>query len=305
MRKGFITMGAVLMLAVLTTGCQQVTSLTSGLADGFTDTIAGSIDPERLYYDLSSLINSPEDLENSIGNDYLGRRITFTAMAVTDPEVIEFDEDEGGNQTYILAVISRNIENGFYLNVEGIDEKPAAGDIIEITGVVEGYIYEVIDNENVKALDITAEKIAVKELEENPSLENNIKVTKFKNSGSFQFRNAQLSENEIILYYEFTNGGEEGTAPLIDKLEFMQGDAMLTRSSKSSAIEVDPQALEGSLFNIEKTLPGKTFLYYVVLRAEDHEIDLTTDPIQIYQYDDEFNCLNEYELPVEAEEVTE
>lgn len=293
--KNIRTVIIILLLMGCVAGCQSISfSLKAGGGRPATD---------EIYNDLKYLISYPDRLERLGYQEYLGKKITFTAIVLSDPENLEFDDEEG--QRYISAAIVRNRDQEFLLNTNGIDKEFAVGDIIQISGSIEGYIYHIVDHENVKILDIKASAITRKEPEDNPDTQNKITITNSNGTGSFVFKEAQLTKDSfrdvVLLYFEFINEDSNEIAPPVNRLIFAQGDYYLSASIFNVDAELNPSALKGGSIT-DPTLPGKTFLYYIVLAPEDVNIGAGDGPIEVYYHDDDFNCLNMVEVPVEIME---
>ncbi|MFV0400279.1 MAG: hypothetical protein ACK5LX_06620 [Oscillospiraceae bacterium] len=299
----------VLLLSVMlllgATGCDQINELVDSALDanaGGTTGSTSSANTDKLYSDLSSLIGSPDGLERSY-NDYLDKKITFTAMILSEPEEWDFDEEDGGTQTYMLAAISRNDNSEFLINVEAIPEasRPADGDIVSVTGKIDGTIYTIYDNEKSDFIDFVASDITPKEPTGEPDTANKIPVTSWNAEGDISFVSAELTQDvlsdAILIYFEFTNTGSEDAAPPIGKITFYQGDTLLTTSIHSVKAELNPSALSSSMVP-EKTVKGKTFLYYAALKPSNSSLSITGDPLEAYQWDDDFNCTNMVIIPI-------
>ena len=279
-------------------GCQMAIDLMDTAASSVSGVGIGT----AFYADLSSMINSPDRLYNSSSYDgYLDKNITFTAMVLSEPEMLEFDEEDGGPRRYISAAIARNERNYMLVDVDDLEDIPLPGEIVEIQGQIKGYIYYVEDNQNVNKLDVKAGKMTVKEPEDNPDTGNQITFNENYAKGIIEFKEAvqqkdSFDKNITVLYFEFTNNETTDQTSPIDKVTFYQGDTYLRAVSSQVQSGVDPQAMWHMVTNATK--PGKTFLYYVVLRTEDNEQEMTSDPVTAYFYDDDYNCLNEIEILV-------
>lgn len=298
MKKIFVLLLSTMLLLGVT-GCKQIDDLVSSALDVTTEGVTGSTgsaNTDKLYADLSYLISSPDGLEDSY-NDYLGKKITFTAMVLSEPEEWDFDEEDGGAQTYMWAAISRNANDEFLINVGDIPEasRPANGDIISLTGNIDGTIYTIYDNEKSDFIDFIASDITPKEPADEPDTTNKIPVSSWNAKGDVSFVSAELTQDTfddvVLLYFEFTNTGDADAAPPIEKITFYQGDNRLSTSIHSVDAELNPSALNGTMMP-EETIVGKTFLYYTVLKSGDSTMSITGDPLEAYIWDDDFNCTN-------------
>lgn len=282
-----IIMGALLLVGL--TGCQKVSDMVGGTATG-ADT--------KMYQDISSIMGDPDKLDNSTGKEYLQKDITFTAYILNDPEALEL---EGTTKQYISAVIARNSKDYMLINVDDLDEVPAAGSYATVSGSMNGYIYYTADNQNVKIVDLKAKKITAKETEDNPSTENKVSIDDGLTKGSIVFKEAEFTKDNfgrdaVLLYFEYTNEDNRDEVPAINTITFRQGDTYLGSNSYRVEAEIDPGALDTLATNT--TPQGKTSLYYTVLYPLDSEVTLTSDSVTANYYDDDFNCLNEVEIAV-------
>jgi len=294
-------------LAVLLAGVTMLTSLTGcekviELMDSATESISGTTIDGRFYSDLKLMMDSPERLyNNSTYSSYIEKSIAFTALVLSEPEILDFDEEDGGPRQYISATIARNEDEVMLVDVNDLEEVPGIGEVVEIRGYVNGYIYYVVDNQSISKLDVKAQKITVKEPEDNPDTGNEISFNGYLENGTIVFRDAELTEDTfkqqvLLLYFDYTNTGDIDSLSPIERITFYQGDTYIARTGARAETELDSQALAHNAANLAKS--GKTCLYYMVLAPEDKEQELTLDPLTAYFYDDNYNCLSRVEISV-------
>ncbi|MFV0352891.1 MAG: hypothetical protein ACK5JF_11390 [Oscillospiraceae bacterium] len=256
---------------------------------------SGPKDPEEVYQALEYLITIPTSTET---HSITGKKITFTATALTDPEQYDFDEEDGGTQTYVYACIEREHDYVFLLNVDALDTPPAAGDVFSVSGSVEGYIYSTVDNSREEILDVFAKEITML----TPNYDNyytnsNVDVGQY----TYTFRDAYLTSDTmgpaVVLYYEFTNNSNDDAKPDLDRFYIDQNEVTMGFSNFPVSLELDPGALSDGMMP-EDTKAGSTTLYYTILTLD---VDVTADPLEIFFYDDDFNLKNLVTVPVIAE----
>lgn len=263
-----------------------------------------SSESDKLYADLDTLISSPETLDSSL-NDYLDEEITFTAVVLSDPEEWEFDEEDGGTQLYVWAAISRNDYDELLINIDSIPEAdyPADGDIIIVTGAIEGTIYSIEDGEQSDFIDFMASEITPIDPDFDPDTANKITVGRGSPEGEISFVSAERTKDSfgdvVLLYFEFTNTGDTSIAPATGEITFYQGDNLLTTSIHSVDAALDSSALDATMLP-GKTAAGKTSLYYTVLTPDDSSQSITGEEIEAYRWDDEFNCTNMVFISIDA-----
>lgn len=299
MNKLFAALLAVALL-LGATGCDAITGAVEGIT-GAVSEVAGAVGDavsgpsgDELYSALDSLMSNPS------GSTSLSGKFTFVAMIISEPEEISFDEDEDGVvHTYQMAVISRNDDDYFFLEVTDLTDRFAPGDIVEITGEANGTIYWTEDNKQVEVLDIFAHGVKAAEIEEAELNEGpSVEVANWQGSGTVTFLGAHYAKDSfgpaIALYFEFQNTGSKDAPPPLSDLYYFHGDTEAT-TTIFGLDEVDPGFLNAANAGIaEKTFAGKTNRYYVALKAgEDLEA-----PLFIETYDDYFNMTTQIILPI-------
>lgn len=274
---------------------------------------SGSMDSDKLYSELSSAADNPDSLRN---NALLNKKITFTALVVSDPETFEFDAADGGDAEYVYAVISRNVDSEILLNVNKLEKKPAMYDLVSVTGTMVGSVSGVVDNKTQYVLDITVDSLEFVEASDTPQNTSNISMEEsypLNQKATFTFTGGGIAQdishnNVALMYFNFANEGENDWDPKLPlgRIDFYQGDTRLRITSSvaaSSSIKesLDPQALEAHGSQSEKTLPGKTNLYYFLLIADEDGVSVEEGtPITARFYDDDFNLVSEVEIPLSA-----
>lgn len=276
------------MLGALNTASAEENSITSR--------------PDALYSELARLAADPESVENS---DLFDKEITFTVMVFSEPELFEFDEVDGGNQNYIWAGLSRDMDNAILINVDNIQDIPDPYEVISLTGTITGYVYSVEDNETVSVVDVAAASWTALTPSETPAGTQNIQIADTAYSdlkGTFTFKEAQLTADVFgaptaIVYFEFANEGTEDWAPPVRRLDFYQGDELLNLTISDVDAAIDGSALD-AFSAPDDTLVGKTNLYFLTMNGTE-EFPLTADtPISACYYDDDFNLVSQVDIPL-------
>lgn len=282
---------SLLMLSVLLASCSEVTSLLDNNGSG----------TDNMYTELSSLASHAKDIDKS---DLLDKKITFSALVISKPEMMEFDEEDGGSQKYVYAIIARNISSPFLINVSNVETNIEPNTIFTVTGTPVGIVYSVIDNKTVNILDIKAEKMEIKEAPDSQVSTGNITLTDTAYhdlTGTFEFKNGVLTTGSLnsstaLVYFDFTNNGKREWAPPVSRLLFYQNEHLLKTSIFSVNATLDPSALDG-VAGPEATYPGKTNLYYIKLVSDTETAPVTADaPIYARYFDDDFNLAGESEI---------
>jgi len=299
MKKGLKSLIAMVCCAGVmfaSTACDDVLKTLEEALEGV-DAIA-SMTEEEVYSDLKYLIENPATQEHKLFKE----EITFTAMIYSDPEEVEFEDDDTV-YLYQDAVIAR-CDDFFVLNVTDLKTTPQMGEVISVTGVVVGSLYWIEDNKQIDILDVTMKSFEVMNPDfENPSAKNLFSVTPSLSSVkcNLTFTQAQkataMNNEYIVVYCDFTNNDTKPRAPRISSLALWQGDAYLSQSNMPftlEGIELRSDALKGEAF-ADETKAGDTVTYYYVLSSEDV---VTDAPIEVYQYDDDFNLIGFAEIPL-------
>jgi len=284
MKKRLLALALVLTFVLLFTACDEIGS-------------TFSTNPEDVYSELDTLVNSPDRTTNLTGS------FTFVAYIACEP----FEQElEGTTYMYQEVYISRNLQNSIYLDVTGITETLPENSYATITGKINGSIYWTEDNKKVEVLDIKASKMAAfTPSEDEPNTENNLQLSRLSTKGTYEFVGAHRAkssfEDVIVLYFNYTNTGADTNTKINDvdymltkKADIYHGDSKLKTTSQS-AKELDPNALNATDMQAY-TYSGKTQLYYMTFAANK---DVAADePIYIEVYNDNFECTNIIEVPV-------
>ncbi|MCL2654525.1 MAG: hypothetical protein FWD65_02335 [Coriobacteriia bacterium] len=277
-----------LSVALMLTGC-SASSITSKL-----DSI-GAPAGEDLYQKLNTAISSPDRAKSS---DLPGT-FTFTAKALSDPANVTVD---GKDCVYISARISRNINDDFAIDLTDLAaaSRPAKGDLVKVTGKLDGTVYWTEDSKRVSLLDIKASKIEkLPESTIKPSTKSTVTV----GSAQYTFAGAHFGTDAlgkvVIIYFDFTNKATADASPDLRKFFVFQGDGLLD-SEGISVKGADPHALAANGPGIaDKTYAGKTQRYYMAYEvSKDPGKDSKTAYVCLY--DDDFNQTNEIALPLAA-----
>lgn len=299
--KTILATSMALLLSVSAVACNPSDILGSaGSAIG--EATGTSLSGEALYSALDSAISSPT---GSSADDLYGKTITFAAYVLTDPEVMSFDEEEGGDQSYVYAAIYRNDYSEVMINVDKLSPAPIAGDYIQVTGSVIGSIYGTVDNERVEFLDFKADSYTPYTPTESYTTAPSFTVTDRDQSGTIEILGSYLTQDSfeepaIICYFNFTNDSSESMAPPLDFLDFYCGNSYLEVSSSFFTLDDPPRsdALEGDTF-ADEVYAGKTQLYYVVLSPDLEDPELSFENyLYVDLSDDEFNWLVSVEVPI-------
>lgn len=288
----------------------------SGCGEGGNSDIEVKNNNDDIYYALDGLIDNPSgQIPEAVSNEF-----TFTAMIVSDPYDMSFDE-ETEEYIYQNAVIARNAEGGFMLDVSDV-ESAEPGDVVSITAVVKGLIYNTIDNERVEVLDLTAKKMEKRD--PNFDLESsNVKEIKTKDKDvTIEFEKAFMedqsgvtndpadanysiglkNEDTLIVYIKYTNNGDSDAKPIASDYGYMYlGGTRMKNTTIHSNLEVEENRLLADSF-VETTFPGKTQEYYLEIAP-----DVTGEggvqegvSLEFENYDDDFNLIHYLSLPVEV-----
>ena len=273
----------VLSLFFLLAGCSAVDELTGAVTDSSSS--GEETSANTLYEDLNTHIMNPSSpyLPASLEGSF-----TFYAMILSDSHEMTFDDDTSG--IYYEAAISRNAKDYFFLNVTDVEGEFNPGDIIEVTGELNGLVYWTEDNSQVDILDIKASEIepfTPEEIEPNTT-----GVVTLEDGNEIEFIGAHMSRDSfddvIVVYFSFTNNGKTDATPVFSRF-YVEYNAEEVSTTIFPPEEVDPRALESSSFS-DSTYAGKTQLYYKV-----YSIPSTAsadEPIYFLGYDDEFRMID-------------
>ena len=270
----------VLSLFFLLVGCSAVEDLTSNITGSDGDS-SGNASASTVYEDLNTHIINPSSpyLPASLDGNF-----TFYAMILSDSHEMTFDDDTGG--IYHEAAISRNAKDYFFLNVTDVEGEFAPGDIVEVTGELNGLVYWTEDNSQVDILDIKASKIAPYTPEEIEP--NTTGIFTLEDGNEVEFIGAHRStdnfDDVIVVYFSFTNHGSKDAAPNFSSF-YVEYNTEEVSTTIFPPEEVDSRALESGNFG-DSTYAGKTQLYYKVYTIPSTAS--ADEPIYFLRYDDSF-----------------
>ena len=280
---------AVLLLVsmVWLCGCSAVNDVVNQVADSVT----AKMSDEDMYSELSRLIGYPDGLSRTD----LDGKFTFIAMVMDEGEEIFF-EDENYTGYFYAAYISRNWDDFFYLETTDLEVEFVSGDIVKVTGVLDGSIYWTEDNKQVEVISIKASAIeAYTPAEIEQSNESSITMP---DGNTIEFVGAHATEDSfgraIAVYFKYTNNGSTDSAPTLRDFYVEYGGEEAS-STIFGLDEVDSSALELGVGITDKTFAGKSQLYYIAYEGEAQDDD---NAICFSQYDDEFRCTYDYDLVV-------
>lgn len=248
-------------------------------------------DEEEIYSRLSSLISYPE---GSAG--VLDSKFSFVAVLLGDIEEMEFDDAESG--LYYPAYISRNEDDFFYIEASAIEQEFHEGDMVKVTGSLNGTIYWTEDNEQVEVLDVMASAMEAYEPEAIEPDYSGIALD--KNGNEIELYGAHATKDSfndaIIVYFTYKNNGSDSSAPSLGQY-YVEYNGEQVGTTIFSIDEVDAGALEASGAGLTtETYAGKTQLYYAAFSVPGGLVE--DEPIYFLIYDDEFRLTDGCALTV-------
>lgn len=243
------------------------------------------------YATFASAVASPS---GSTAGDYEGDSVEFAAMIYSEPFVMESDDEDINGDKYVVAYISRDFQNYILLNVEDAKDVPGLYETTVVHGKVDGYIYSTSDSGKEEALNIKVSEFT-KLKSEDVKVEEGSSYT--MNDGTkVTFTRAQVTtdtfgETVAVIYYEIEMGDSVVGSSYLQELELYQGDNFLDSSIFSVNAETDPNAMQASYSGLKE---GEKALVYCVYSG----LTDATTPITVEAYDDNFNMVYFYELPL-------
>ena len=279
----------LLVSAILLCGCSTVGDFVNQLADSSSPKMT----VEDMYSELDRLIGYTAGMERTD----LNGSFTFIAMVADSGEEMFF-EDEDYTGFFYFAYISRNWDDGFYLETTGLDTDLESGDIIKVTGELDGTIYWTEDNDKVEVVSVKASAVEPYTPEE--LVTSNSPSFTLSNGDTIEFIGAHATEDiigeAVVVYFKFTNNGESAAAPNLRDfiVDYDGSEASMTILGLD---EVDSSALSMGIGLTDKTYAGKSQLYYIAYSGKK---DIDSDFICFSRYDDEFRCTYDYDIPVAA-----
>ena len=258
---------------------------------------------EKMYAEIDNQIARP-------GSRRLVQEHEFTAMILSEPIELNVDQED---RTYLVATISRRLNQYFLLDITDTEDYPSAGEVIKLAGTVDTVIYwneKIITSEQFNTSFEKQEQLLGLKLNHyelsppeqvEPASEKSIATRYYDNTGTIAFLNAHFIEEKYrgdwaVVYFNFTNTGEKETDVMLNRLWFTFGDEvhMKPKNSTFKPEEQEPGAING-LSNY-KVQPGETVLCYVAFKVRDGNEDQNV--IHIDRYDDDFNWTNSFEIPI-------
>lgn len=258
---------------------------------------------EDTYHQLDYLLNQSSSTRLS---SWYGNPIEFLAWIVSDvfESEITTTTDEGSEtsmQNFQYARIARN-ENYLILNVDNLTEYPASGDFVVISGNIAGSIgYD----DDFFSSDLEIEVTSFEPLTEkniNIQSSDTFTVDTKLSKGDITFtkatKNAGVDNESIILYFDFTNTGDNATQSPIKRFYVSQGDSFLMRDT--TIVKDGLISDVTSIIEVETPI-GETHSYYYPFSPAEGEF-LSDADITISFLDDDFDLVYEYTLPLSETE---
>ncbi|TLG72890.1 hypothetical protein [Culicoidibacter larvae] len=247
----------------------------------------GSVD----YSALSSMASSPAS-SSALSQD---ETVTFTAFMISDPYETTVDNVP---KTYIDVMIARNPDKPIYVDVTDITVPTKSGDIISVTGKVDGYLYWTEEGTTEEALNILGESIVLNE----PTGAENVASGSYttEDNITYTFDKAVYADNTMyenegyiyVYYYVDNKSGSMASGRLDSVFYLFRGDNELNNTFAMFAdIEHPSNAENFSMTGFVKE--GQKIYGYNSFTAEGE------GPLEITVYDDDFNVVFSQELPVE------
>lgn len=245
-------------------------------------------------FDYADFAFAVADPSGTSAGAYDGKPIEFAAMIYSEPFVMESSEEDINGKQYVYAVISRDFEHYILLNVHDIKEVPAFGEVVNVKGKVDGYIYSTDEGGKEEALNITVNELSILKEEtvdvkesESYTMSDETKVT---------FKRAQVSEDTfgepvVVVYYEIEMGERVTGSSYLQELELYQGDTFLETTIHPINAQLDANAMQAAHSGLKEGEKALVYSTYGILQD-------TTTPISIEAYDDNFNLVYYYELPL-------
>ncbi|MCL1918992.1 MAG: serine/threonine protein kinase [Peptococcaceae bacterium] len=184
-----------------------------------------TLSDDDLYNALSQSISFPLDAKS----DDFPKTITFTAKITGKAKTMEGKDDH----IYMPALIARNSEE-FLLDVSSIEDSPKVGEIISVTGTLNGSISWEEKNNQHSILDINVESFKPVEqknvhINTGPKLEVS---SRDLSAGTFDFKGAHFTKDEtgrdaIAIYFTFSSTAKHSSIYsgwIKDKLYISLGD---------------------------------------------------------------------------------
>ena len=257
------------------------------------------------YKDFDRMIKNPTyDIPESLYDD-----ITIRLVMVSNPFDLSFEDT--GTTSYQEAMIARNYENIFLVDVSNIDPVPS-GTILDIKGYINGSIYNEAEGDTVNYLDFVAKKSTVikdfKSVESSPILTledgSTVEIQGIYSTGKEEYLKNVENESNIspfALYIKYTNNGEHNNSLTMNDLgSIYLGNYFLTHeaASKSDLIVAEDR----SSFDFGATNSGESKNFYVYLTPAyiENPEDLDFDAKAYFiREDDNFDRILNYETDLE------
>lgn len=266
-----------LLLVVVVSGCDTVNNIING----------------EFNYDV--LENAVVDPSGSQATKLDGREVEFTAYLASNDEVMESEETDINGKKYAVVYIQRNMDHAILVQIEGLKDIPEVGSIVDIKGKVDGYIYGTDQGERIEELHVLASSVKVhKETKVDVNKTDTVKI----DHGELKFTKGKYVDNDgqtnLVVYAEAKNSDATVFSPM-SQIYVYQGDTFLSPVMTTSSYldKVDANVLDGSgIVDISK---GEKSIIFVAYEGMSD----TTTPITIEMYNDQFDLVYEYTLPIE------
>lgn len=248
------------------------------------------------YDTFEVAIRSPQG--RGAAADYQGQRITFIAQVTSHSQDLHFDD--GTSAHYISAVIAREPNRPFLVNVEDIDDVPSPGSVIQIEGAVNGSIRTLgettIGDSTGVFLNLDARSIEVVSVVHPAQSEAGVHedvrgqyVLTLDRAVPFETRD---SSPAAIVFFEY-EVLEDHLLRGLDDVLVMQGDVVLERNTEGVSTTLlgdGDYARSGS----SRTAGERVWSVTSFLLIDDET------PLTVRAYNDGFERVLDFELPLLA-----
>ncbi|MDR2501965.1 MAG: hypothetical protein LBC78_01805 [Oscillospiraceae bacterium] len=294
MKKRIIPALLLALLLLVTASCNQIKDIIGGAS-------GGSLSQDEIYRNLDMLVSSPSSQTN---NPINGKTITFTAYIHTEPFEESFEEEDG-DYRYQVADISRSVDsaNGFYLEVSDIAETPAVGDIVVVTGKINGTVFWTEDGERVEVLDVKASKIEpLTASEPTADTTSPFDYSNWLSAGTYTVKGAHYVEDVfgdkyVAVYVDFKNTYTKDCAPQFSEFYYYYGEAQADfKYNLSGADGIDPAALDATSLFPDDTYKDKSQLYWFAIEVPEDAEEAGT--VWICAENDDFYTIIDVEVPI-------
>ncbi|MCL2559303.1 MAG: hypothetical protein FWE07_02340 [Turicibacter sp.] len=249
----------------------------------------------QFSYDTFELaIRSPQG--RGAAMDYEGQRITFTVQITSHSMDLHFDD--GTNADYVSAIIARSPNRPFLINVEGLDDVPSPGDVVQVTGRVNGSIRTLgettIGDQSGVFLNLDASAF---EAVDHDGVEVNIGYVYEDLRGAFilHFDRAEAFTNfydhpAVIIHFDY-EALEDHLLRGLDDLLVIQDGVVLEGSTGGISMSLLDEEDFGRLAS-SRVAGDRVYTISTFVLAND------ADSVTIVAYNDDFQRIFELELPI-------